>query len=476
MQWRAPRLKFFTSLIYLLILAAVMAVCVVMASNKKTDVAVNALGTWEAEIDVNGLKLELLMHVNNNGLGKLAGSIDSPAQNAFGMMLSDIEHDDLSLSYQVSVIGASYRGAFNTNTSAIEGIWKQGGVELVVNWVRQGNKNNDPEPLRPQTPVAPFTYDSIEYSFQSSAREIVLSGTLTLPSTMLRSPGVVLISGSGPQDRDSKISSHSVFWVVSDMLTRHGFAVLRYDDRGVGKSQGEYDMATTYDFAEDAIGAAKAISHHPLVDENRITYIGLSEGGVIAAIAKNRGSLASEIVMLSPPILAYSDLSVQQAYDITLSTGAGKDVAERAAEDQQAIMDAALAAIKKNGSMKDAVEEKLLQMGFSSDSANREAQPFDSVWLNTFIQLDPYDKIKNVDVPILAIWGDKDVQVNANKNFKKMSSLSSEQSIDAMVFPDLNHLLQPATTGAVSEYASIDVTISDEVIEKIVEWIQLQHN
>jgi len=219
-----------------------------------------------------------------------------------------------------------------------------------------------------------------------------------------------------------------------------------------------------------------AISNHPRVNKQRITYIGLSEGAVIAAIAQNRSPLVSEIAMLSPPILPYSDISIQQAHDITLSAGADKSAAERAAEDQRAINDVALAAIKQNSSMRNAVEKKLLEMGLSSDFAIRRAQPFGSVWLNTYIQLDPYDEIKNIDVPILAIWGEKDVQVNAEQNLQKMSTLSAEKDIETKVFPDLNHLLQPATTGAVTEYASIDLTISDEVITEIVEWISLRHD
>jgi len=450
-----------------------------IALDKNSNIADDMLGTWEANIRFEGLDLELLMHINKNDSGKLVGSIDSPTQNAFNITLSDVARNDLSLSYQSNLIGASFRGTLNTNTSTIEGVWKQNGIEVAVMWVRQSDINNDSKislPLRPQTPVAPFTYDSLEYSFQSNASNIILSGTLTLPENTPRSPGIVLISGSGPQDRDSRIYNHPVFSVISDMLTRHGFAVLRYDDRGIGESQGKYNEATTYDFADDAIGAAMAISNHPRVNKQRITYIGLSEGAVIAAIAQNRSPLVSEIAMLSPPILPYSDISIQQAHDITLSAGADKSAAERAAEDQRAINDVALAAIKQNSSMRNAVEKKLLEMGLSSDFAIRRAQPFGSVWLNTYIQLDPYDEIKNIDVPILAIWGEKDVQVNAEQNLQKMSTLSAEKDIETKVFPDLNHLLQPATTGAVTEYASIDLTISDEVITEIVEWISLRHD
>jgi len=473
MQWCASTLKKITYLMFLLMFTDGIAL------DKNSNIADDMLGTWEANIRFEGLDLELLMHINKNDSGKLVGSIDSPTQNAFNITLSDVARNDLSLSYQSNLIGASFRGTLNTNTSTIEGVWKQNGIEVAVMWVRQSDINNDSKislPLRPQTPVAPFTYDSLEYSFQSNASNIILSGTLTLPENTPRSPGIVLISGSGPQDRDSRIYNHPVFSVISDMLTRHGFAVLRYDDRGIGESQGKYNEATTYDFADDAIGAAMAISNHPRVNKQRITYIGLSEGAVIAAIAQNRSPLVSEIAMLSPPILPYSDISIQQAHDITLSAGADKSAAERAAEDQRAINDVALAAIKQNSSMRNAVEKKLLEMGLSSDFAIRRAQPFGSVWLNTYIQLDPYDEIKNIDVPILAIWGEKDVQVNAEQNLQKMSTLSAEKDIETKVFPDLNHLLQPATTGAVTEYASIDLTISDEVITEIVEWISLRHD
>src|SRR5512137_282753 len=235
-------------------------------------------GSWEGALEVGAIKLRIGVAITAQPGGGLSATMDSPDQGAFGMPLNDVAFADGVLRFALRRANGSFEGRLSASGTEITGTWTQGmPLPLVLKKVEKLTR-----PSRPQEPKPPFPYRSEHVSITNAAGQAVLDGTLTLPEGAGPFPAVILITGSGPQNRDEEIFGHKPFLVLADHLSRRGIAVLRYDDRGVGKSTGNLATATSEDLAGDAWAAWQMLSARPEIDPKRIGLLGHSEGGLIA--------------------------------------------------------------------------------------------------------------------------------------------------------------------------------------------------
>lgn len=340
-------------------------------------------------------------------------------------------------------------------------------------------------PKRPQTPKPPFPYASEEVAFDNAAAPgVKLAGTLTLPEGPGPHPAVVLITGSGPQDRDETIFEHRPFAVLADHLTRKGIAVLRYDDRGVAGSTGERETATMDDFAGDAWAAIEFLRTRPQIDAKRIGVIGHSEGGVVGpAVALAHPKDVAFVVMLAGTGVPGSAIIPHQLALIMRANGA--DEATIAREKGYAErMHAALLA-SKPGEAKPALEPILREWydslpaderqgigDFEQALADRVA-PLDNPWMRNFLTYDPAPALAKLKLPVLAVNGTLDLQVDPEQNLPAIEkALKKNEKAKTMRLPGLNHLFQAATTGSPNEYATIETTLDVSLLEVVTTWIR----
>jgi len=429
-------------------------------------------GRWEGAI--NGT-LPIILHIEANGDGYKV-TLDSPAQNAIGLSTSDVKLDQNKFSFKVPIASARYDGIVSADANQITGTWQQGIAKIKLDFTRAQENKTPAQPLRPQTPKAPFDYHIEEVSFPSRAPDIQLAGTLTRPAGNGPYPAIIMITGSGPQDRDETIAGHKPFWVIADHLTKNGFAVLRYDDRGVGKSSGNFATATTRDFAQDSAGALNYLQTRSDIAADKIGYFGHSEGGAVAILAhQDNGAYtapAAYLVLMTSLILPYSEAVLDQVRALSTLAGNNPVAVNNAVNVQKKIVDAALAAQSPQEAEK-AVVEELVKAGVPRQTAQTQAKPFGSQWFYELLKLDTRPVLEKINVPVLGLWGEKDIQVNAQKHkIAAMTALKDNPQAELIILPALNHLLQPADTGNISEYSEIETTISPEALTLITNWLK----
>lgn len=292
-------------------------------------------GNWEGALSVQDNVIPVVFHIGQDSSGHFTARFDSPKQNAFDLPCNEVSISGDSLFIKMKILNGSFRGLLNKRGDNINGIFFQGAaVPLALH--KTSEKPSPPAVnQRPQTPHPPYPYKSEEVDYYNADRSIHFGATFTapLPDSTVNYfrrpvyPAVLLITGSGPQDRDETIFNHKSFAVLADYLTRHGIAVLRVDDRGVGKSSGRFSAATTADFADDAIASLLYLRSRPEVDTNAIGLLGHSEGGIIAPMVASRRPDIKFIILLAGPAITITDLMEQQSNDVLLSQGLPKEQA-----------------------------------------------------------------------------------------------------------------------------------------------------
>ena len=436
---------------------------------------------WEGTLEVQGgIKLRLAFHTLMTRGGAIRVTMDSPDQGAFGFKVDKAEVSKESLKFTLSKIG-EYEGKLDPTGESAVGRWKQGGVSLPLTLKKVAEAT---QVRRPQTPKGPFPYASKEVAYDSRAKGVRIAGTLTLPEGDGPFPAALLITGSGPQDRDETLLGHKPFLVLADELTRRGIAVLRVDDRGVGGSTGDNAKATTADFAEDALGGLDFLKGDERIDRPRIGLIGHSEGGLIAPIVATRSDDVAFIILMAGPGLPGDQILSAQLKLILKASGADEGTIRRSAESQ-----ARLIAIAKEAEDPKLAAEKLkaasLEMAKSLPDGERkalaEADPngalvstLASPWFRYFLNFDPGPTLARVRCPVLAINGEKDLQVPCKENLEAIDRAVRSGGNDRVTIREmagLNHLFQPCTTGAPSEYAAIEETFAPAALRAIGDWI-----
>lgn len=451
-------------------------------------------GIWTGSIEVGpGMELPLVVHVVPSEGGGWSATLDSPAQGATGIPVASAAWEDGTLTLEIPAIGASYRGRLDEE-GRLAGEFTQGGQSLPLVLER----TDDPGSLlpRPQHPGPPFPYRVEEVRFANPEAGIRLAGSLTLPPGEGPWPAVALVSGSGPQDRDETILGHKPFLVIADHLTRAGIAVLRYDDRGVAESEGDFGSGTTLDFASDAASAVAFLRGHAEVDENRVGIMGHSEGGLVAPLVAT-GQTASIVpaegvafvVLLAGPGEDGGAVLLQQAEAISRVMGMPDEGVVQMLVFQRD-MQAILRDVEDADARRAALETLLRGTLEAMDPEDRAAQGIPAgqeeswvatqlatmatPWFRTFLLLDPSPALAELEVPVLGLFGELDLQVLPEPNRAAMAQAlqrAPTRDVTLTVLPGLNHLFQTAETGSPAEYATIEETFAPAALDVIREWI-----
>lgn len=439
-------------------------------------------GTWEGNLDVGSISIRLVFHIDRSEDGGYTATMDSPDQGAVGLPVGKTSFADGTLSIDIPAIGAAFEGRLAEDGRSVVGIFSQHGASfpLVLRRVEEVSL-----PHRPQTPKPPFPYTETDVTFPNPEASITLAGTLAIPEGSGPFPAVVLVSGSGPQDRNSTVYGHAPFHVISDHLARNGIAVLRVDDRGVGASGGVFSEATPLDFASDAAAAIAFLETRAEIDPARTGIIGHSEGGIIAPLAAARFDGVDFLVLLAAPGLPGEQILYLQAAAIMRANGASEAAITANREIQETVFrivreedDADARRTRLRQALRHDLSDHLRRIGIPAD--DREAfiegqvSGASSDWFRFFIEFDPRPTLQEVRVPILAIWGDKDLQIPSDVNLAAVrSALEAGGHTDFTLreVAGLNHLFQTARTGSPAEYGTIAETFSPPVLVIITDWI-----
>jgi hypothetical protein len=373
---------------------------------------------------------------------------------------------------EVAAAQGRYEGKLSSATK-MTGSWSQRGMAFPLELERT---DKPAEVRRPQEPKPPFPYVSEEVTVPNTKAGITLAGTLTLPKGAGPFPAAVLITGSGPENRDEAIFGHKPFLVLADALTRRGIAVLRLDDRGTGKSTGDFAKATQGDFVGDALSAVADLKDRKEIDTKKIGMVGHSEGALIAARAAMESPDVAFVVMLEGPGVPCDQVLYQQAALILKASGASDEaVAAKHAEQEQ------IFSILRKERDDDAAVKQILEVlkrfepaGTPEMALEAYAKNVVSPWFRRFIDLDPRITLKKVKCPVLAVGGSRDLQVPPEENLKAIEEAlkaGGNTRVTVKELPGLNHLLQTAKTGLPAEYSTIEETMAPEALKVVGDWI-----
>ena len=440
----------------------------------------NIVGTWQGTLKVQTMELRVVFHFQTDSTGAMKATLDSPDQGARGIPIDNVSTRLDSVILTISAIGGSYEGITQPGDSVITGTWKQGGSALPLDIHRI---HEVAELRRPQEPKPPFPYDAEEVSYENRDAGITLAGTFTKPKSGGPFPALLLITGSGPQNRDEELFGHKPFLVIADYLTRRGIAVLRVDDRGTGKSTGVFGAATTKDFAGDVRAGITYLKSRSDVNVKKIGLLGHSEGGIIAPMVASDSKDVAFIVMMAGPSLTGEEILYLQ--DSLISTVMGTPPEEIQKELRLnrilfSLIRTESDSTKLQQEIRSAVKESMSPDSATVGTVNEEAvnaavKQLTSPWFRFFVTYDPIPALEKTTCPILALDGSKDLQVPAQQNLEGLErafKASGNKNATAKILPGLNHLFQKAETGAPREYAEIEETINPEALKMIGDWIE----
>tara|TARA_B100001123_G_scaffold82302_1_gene93846 strand:- start:918 stop:2390 length:1473 start_codon:yes stop_codon:yes gene_type:complete len=444
------------------------------------------VGSWRGGLEVGGgASLTIVFNISRNAGGTFTGTMDSPDQGAVGIPLTSVNIEGSSVTVSIQAVQGTYTGTLSDEGDRLSGTWSQGPASLPLSLVKGDAL---PPPERPQEPKPPHPYSSEEVTFRNTEAGIDLAGTLTIPDGLGPFPGVVLVSGSGPQDRDESLMGHKPFWVLADHLSRKGIAVLRFDDRGVGSSDGEFGTATPEDFTTDALAGVEYLADQGRIAESQVGIVGHSEGGLIAPLAATRSERVAYIVMLAGPGVPGIDILVAQGQLINRASGAPEAVIEMNARVQSTLADIVKeepdpekagpimrsAMREEIALLPQAITELIPESQINDVAINTTVNQFNSPWFRFFLHYDPRHVLEQLSVPVLAIFGEKDLQVPHELNVPEIEAAfqrGNNEDATVRVLPGLNHLFQQAESGAPSEYQQIEETFNQSALELVSSWI-----
>jgi hypothetical protein len=466
-----------------MLLVSCLLVTVLVASASALDKK-SLVGTWSGELNVAGMKMPISFNINDS-TGTLTATMDSPSQGAFGVPMDTVRINGDTLRIVMVMYAGKYEGVVASDGHKISGTWFQGGMALELNLEK--SEKAAQRVARPQEPTKPYPYIEEEVTFENKEAGITLAGTFTKPSSGEPFTAVLLITGSGLQDRDETLLGHKPFLVLADYLTRQGLAVLRVDDRGVGKSTGDPARATSKDFAGDVKAGIAYLKTQKCVNPTRIGLAGHSEGGIIAPMVAAESRDVAFMVLMAGTGIAGDTLMKLQGKLIGLAEGNNPSLVEantrlqgmmfRIVEEES---DSAKAETRLRQAFRD--WKSGLDSTTASDFAQLDSTQFElqirltmSPWLKFFLSYDPIPALKKVKCPVLAINGDKDLQVPADYNLPPIEQAlkaGGNKNYKVVKLEGLNHLFQHSKTGAVTEYGAIEETFAPEAMELIASWIK----
>ncbi len=460
-------------------------ICLISFQVMSQNYSKKIIGFWQGTLSFSGKSVHIVFNIQKIDNDSLSGKMSVREQGVTDLPMDKTRLKDSLLTMTCKAANIRYEGVFIADSMKIKGIWKQNGAKLPFELTYTDTIK---VVKHPQEPKKPFPYKEEEVTFESKGG-VKLAGTLTYPSSGENFPAVVMVTGSGPQNRDEEIMGHKPFLVIADYLTRQGIAVLRYDDRGTNSSTGDYAKATTLDNADDALAGIKFLETIPIaigkkINSKKIGVIGHSEGGIVAPMIAAKNKDVAFIIMLAGSGLSGDKILNMQRELICRAEKMNEDSLKM----DIALSEKVFAVIKKEKDNKKASDEiRKLIMESIPDSLKKDmktsikiSQQIASVtspWMRFFITYDPQQSLKKVKCPVLALIGEKDLQVPAKENIPAIeNALKKAKNKDYTVkeMPGLNHLFQHCTTGSPTEYANIEETFSPEVLDMMAKWI-LKH-
>lgn len=451
--------------------------------------AQNISGSWNGDLPNGSAKLSIIFNIKKTE-NTYTATFDVPDQKAYGIPCSAVLAND-SITLGVTAIGASFKGKLNDNS--ISGFYSQNNGKYPLTLTRQ---------LRPQTPLPPYAYNSEDVEYDSADKDVHFGATLTKPKGNGKYPAVIIISGSGAQDRDGTLFGHKLYAVLADHLTKNGIAVLRVDDRGTGKTTlgKEGTKATSASIAQDVEAGLQYLKTRAEIDKRHIGLIGHSEGGIIAPMVAARRKDVGFVVLWGAPIVGGAVISTQQNADQLRQalhldarpdgTAAVEAFTQLHAQELNLFSTVANAeelntkAMQLFNTWKAAQRPEILKLLLVTDNGlvgqtvtGMYGGLYKQPWFYNFITYKPATDLSKVTCPVLAIGGAKDTQVNTKENLQLISEVltsNHNKNFKTVELPSLNHLLQTAQTGGLSEYGQIEETISPVALNLISNWIKTQ--
>jgi hypothetical protein len=439
-------------------------------------------GSWSGRLKLpNGIQLTIVFNINYSD-EKYSATLDSPDQGVKGIPCGEVKVISDSISIDVPAIVGNYSGKINPEAKTISGLWNQAGSSFELNLEYSKEFVG---PKRPQEPKPPFPYNSEDVKFFNEKDSITLAGTFTYPKEDGKFPAVVLITGSGAQNRDEEIFNHKPFLVISDFLTKNGYAVLRFDDRGVGESEGNHSIATTFDFAEDVRAAIKYLKARNEVDKNKIGLIGHSEGAMIASIVASESDDVAFIILMAGPGLPGDSILYLQTELIYRAEGQSEEQIHEILDELREVYSILKSDIDES-EMKEILKSKYQQrfdkmsdeekqrFGDLNTYMEMEIRIATSPWFRAFLKFDPRPILEKVKCPVLAVIGEKDLQVPPKENLPAIEDAlkrGGNKNFKVTELPNLNHLFQTSQFGTISEYGIIEETMSPPALETMLNWL-----
>ena len=476
--------------IYKIMLGSLICLALIIASSvsmigfaQQQDTSeISIEGIWEGKLKVPGGELRIVFKISKNPDGTLTATLDSPDQGATDIPVEEVIFKDNTLRLEVKSAGGFFEGKVQEDFLSIKGELNQAGqsLPLVLERVEEIAKVN-----RPQEPKKPYPYIDEEVKYDNKEAGITFAGTLTLPSGKGSFPSVLLITGSGAQDRDETVLNHKPFLVLADYLTRLGIVVLRIDDRGVGGSTGDFSQATSEDFASDVLAGIEYLKTRKEINTEQIGLIGHSEGGIIAPMVAAKSSDIAFIILMAGTGLTGEEILYLQGALISRAMGVSEEDIIKNRQFNEKIF-----SVLKEEDDSENAEEKLRQMlmedwekmsdekkeqiGDPEVFLEAQLQSLLSPWYRFFLTYDPKPTLTKVKCPVLAINGEKDLQVPPKENLSAIEEAlvaGGNKNFIVKELPGLNHLFQTAQTGVPSEYAKIEETISPVALKIVGDWI-----
>ena len=440
-------------------------------------------GQWNGVLKVQGIQLRVVFNITKTDTG-FTSTMDSPDQGAKGIAVTNTTFDNSKIKFEVTNARIEYNGELKENE--IVGTFKQAGQEFPMNLSRKAIEKEVVK--RSQEPTKPFSYYSEDVTFQNTKANILLAGTLTLPKKDGNFPVVILITGSGPQNRDGELFGHKPFLVISDYLTKNGIAVLRYDDRGVGNSQGDRKNATSADYATDVESAIYYLKTRKEINKNKIGLVGHSEGGLIAPMVAAKTKDISFIVLLAGTGIQGDKIILLQQELIAKVNGVSDAEIKKLIEGSRTLNKLVLNSednVNLKADLTHSINETFkndqnaeIPNGLTKEEfVSMQVNQISSPWMQYFLKFDPATTLEKIKCPVLAVNGEKDLQVPPKENLtaiKNALTKGGNKNVTTKEFPNLNHLFQECKTGSPAEYATIEQTFSPAVLDEITIWIK-QH-
>ncbi|MEO7444983.1 MAG: alpha/beta hydrolase [Ferruginibacter sp.] len=452
----------------------------------------NFEGAWQGVLHT-GVDLRLVFHLNADAQGHWKATLDSPDQSSFGIPTDSVSVSGSNVFIKENKLKISYEGGL-TNDSTITGTFHQG--EFRQQLVLHKTIKKLEAPKRPQTPKPPYPYLSLDVLFTNAKTGITYGATYTRPAydekviykKLPLFPAIVFITGSGAQDRDETIFNHKPFAVIADYLTRRGFACLRIDDRGVGKTTGVFDTSTSLDFSNDVEAALNYLKSRPDIDKNKMGLLGHSEGGMIAPMVAARRKDVKFLVLLAGPGTMGADLLAEQNAAIFKSQGVSDSTAaafqvlfrnlltEVINTSDSVVLVEKMDALVNNWSANDQMKKELNLYTPEEKTRYRKTilPSLENKWMRYFLAYDPTVDLKNLRIPVLAINGERDIQVLPASNIAGIKNAFSKNPkyLETKIFPGANHLFQLCKTCTVMEYASLEQTVDPQILVYITNWLK----